>query len=59
MRCYLPTARTILALARPAPVPAPARPAFGPAERIVLAAAVASSSLATLAFVAGLVVVLL
>lgn len=48
----------ILALARPAPVPAPARPAIGLAERIVLAAAVASA-LATLAFVAGLVVILL
>jgi hypothetical protein len=39
-------------------VPAPARPAIGLAERIVLAAAVASA-LATLAFVAGLVVILL
>jgi hypothetical protein len=47
----------ILALARSTPVPAPARPAIGLAERIVLAAAVASA-LATLALVAGLVVII-
>jgi hypothetical protein len=46
----------ILTLARPAP--APARPAISLAERIVLAAAVASA-LITLALVAGLVVILL